>query len=406
MVLFWADARCSRPVIVRTRAITSVLVVALVLAACSSSSPRSQSSSAPPPASASTAPPTGPVYASNGPFAVGYTTLHLPDRDVAVWYPAGEGATTGKAKATYDQTTPLPENLKGVLPPEFNSVVTMNAYEDVPASTKGPFPVVLFSHGYGSFRLWNSQLDIGIASWGFVVVSADYLERGLQAQLAGLTGGSSPSTDPSAAEARDQKIMFDSLDLVTSSAAANGSVLHGAVDTSRVAAAGHSAGGNTAFNALADPRVSVAVGWAPVAPNGSPANKPTMIIGAPGDVALTPDELEKEFQSFPAPSRLVEIGGANTGHNEFTDICAVIRSGNGLVGFAKANHLVSDQLLTLGENGCQPTDLDPDRFMPIVQHFTVAELRSAFGIDPQPVGLDDSITSAFGDIPVRYEHTP
>ncbi|MDQ1383555.1 MAG: hypothetical protein QOG65_934, partial [Actinomycetota bacterium] len=40
------------------------------------------------------------------------------------------------------------------------------------------------------------------------------------------------------------------------------------------------------------------------------------------------------------------------------------------------------------------------------QHFTVAELRAELGIDPQPVGLADSITSAFPGVSVTYRHKP
>ena len=131
-----------------------------------------------------------------------------------------------------------------------------------------------------------------------------------------------------------------------------------------------------------------------------------MIIGAGGDIALTPKALAEEYALFPAPKRLVEIGGTTAGHNTFTDVCTVIRQGGGLLEYARKNHLTSDELVALGENGCAATDLPPERFWPVVQHFTVAELRSEFGIDPRPVGLDDSITTAFGDIPVEYQHTP
>ena len=46
------------------------------------------------------------------------------------------------------------------------------------------------------------------------------------------------------------------------------SPLYGVADPHKVAAVGHSAGGQTAFDALKDPRVDVAVGWAPVGPVG------------------------------------------------------------------------------------------------------------------------------------------
>ena len=41
----------------------------------------------------------------------------------------------------------------------------------------------------------------------------------------------------------------------------------------------------------------------------------------------------------------------------------------------------------------------------MVQHFTVAELRAAFGIDT-PVGLEAAMTCAFPGITVTYEQQP
>ena len=338
------------------------------------------------------------MYAKEGPYKVGYSTLHLPDRDVAVWYPADASAVAGKPKATYDQTTPLPDDLKGLVPAEFNRVVTMNAYDDAPPSAEGPFPVVLFSHGASAYRMVNSALAAGIASWGFVVVSPDYLEHGLVAEVRGTLSMSTSDVDRATAS--------ETLDLVTAENTRTGSLLNGVADLSRIAAVGHSLGGRTSFDILNDPRVAVAVGWAPVAPSGGPADKPTMIIGAGGDIALTPSKLADEYAAFPAPKRFVEIGGVSAGHNTFTDLCSVIRDGGGLLAFALKNHLVNEQLGQLGANGCAATDLPPETFQGIVQHFTVAELRSELGIDPQPVGLDDSITSAFGAVPVQYQHAP
>jgi hypothetical protein len=127
-----------------------------------------------------------------------------------------------------------------------------------------------------------------------------------------------------------------------------------------------------------------------------------MIIGASNDIALTPQRLAKTYASLPSPKRRVEIG--NAGHNTFTDVCTVIRGGGGLIEFARQNHLVADNLLQLGLNGCQKRDTDPKEFWPLVQHFTVAELRGVL-LDAQPVGLGDGITRAFPDL-TMYTHSP
>jgi dienelactone hydrolase len=178
------------------------------------------------------------------------------------------------------------------------------------------------------------------------------------------------------------------------------------LDSTRVGAIGHSAGGGTAFDVLNDPRVKVAIGWAPVPPSGTPFDKPTMIIGAGGDIALTPTVLAKIYASFPAPKRWVEIGGTRAGHDTFTDTCTVIRGGGGLVEFALQHHFVAANLAELATNGCAKTDLEPPAFWASVQHFTVAELRNILGIDAQPVGLGDGITHAFPDIQITYQHQP
>jgi predicted dienelactone hydrolase len=374
-----------------TRRIAATLAVVVVLTgtACSSSSQQASTTT-----STTVGGPTDdPAYAKPGPYKVGYTTLRMTDRDVAVWYPADDAAVTGMKKATYDQATPLPKALKGLVPPKYNTVVTMDAYKDAPASVKGPFPVVLFSHGVSAYRLVNSALDVGIASWGFVVVSADYLERGLVAQIEGKLDG-----DP----ARDRRLMLQSLDLVQHESERAGSVLLGIVNASSAGAVGHSAGGGTAFDALSDERVNVAIGWAPVGPSIAPVAKPTMIIGASDDIALTPRQLAKTYASFPSPKRRVEIG--NAGHNTFTDVCTVIRRGGGLIEFARQNHLVAENLLEFGLNGCRKRDTDPKEFWPVVQHFTVAELRSVL-LDAPPVGLGDGITRAFPHL-TTYTHRP
>ena len=73
-----------------------------------------------------------------------------------------------------------------MLGPKINPPFVTDAYRGVPVSTDGPFPVVLFSHGASSFRLQSTALTTHLASWGFVVVSPDYFERGLQSLLGGV----------------------------------------------------------------------------------------------------------------------------------------------------------------------------------------------------------------------------
>src|SRR5262249_11911139 len=153
---------------------------------------------------------------------------------------------------------------------KYNTVVTMDAYEGVAGSKEGPFPVALFAHGYGAYPLVNSSNEIGIAGWGFVVVSVDYFERGLVNQVVMKKYPPDPERDP--------RLMLASLDLVTTASKNPSSPLYGIVDETKVGAVGHSAGGTAVFDALKSPRIAVAIGYAPGPPRGTPANKPTMII--------------------------------------------------------------------------------------------------------------------------------
>ena len=319
----------------------------------------------------------GSRYAARGPDRVGVTTLSLGEtgtlglRQMTVFYPADASRTSGHAKFAYHLGDPLPAGLTALVPAKYNTKVTVDAYVDAPGSPRGPFPVVLFSHGFGASRLFYSQLLTGIASWGFVVISTDYLERGLLAQATHSTAPDSPASD--------QQVMFASLEAAQLSSALPSSPLHGLLDPDNVAAVGHSAGGQTAFDALSDPRVKTAVGWAPVGPSAPVPPKPVTIIGETGDIALTPATLTREFHQFGGKATLVEVTGV--GHNSYTDICPSIRGGGGgLVGFAISMHLVSQELAKLATNGCTSQDRSPQSFWPVVQAYTVVALRNGLGL--------------------------
>ncbi len=318
----------------------------------------------------------------------------LGERLATVFYPAGSSSAANFPLFSYDLEAPIPQALRAIVPAKYDSTTTVDAHIGAPASPDGPFPIVLFSHGFGASRLYYSHLLVGIASWGFVVVSADYLERGLLAEATNRVSANADS---------DLTTMLTSLAAVESASATSSSILHGVADSRRIAAVGHSAGGQTAFDALKDPRISVAVGWAPVAPTGSAARKPSMIIGARNDIALTPKTLTREFHTFRGPTNFVEISGE--GHNTYTDICTSIRTGaGGLVAFATATHFISPELARLASNGCNKTDIAPQRFWPIVQYYTVAQLRASLGIDKDATGLSPPSDGQFPGFSVAYQH--
>lgn len=346
---------------------------AITMAGCSSSS-----------SSSSTTADT-PNYASVGPNVVGVTTLDLGsagslgERMATVFYPGNNADLSGSVAYhhfSYTAADTIPASLRSILPAKFDTTTMTSAWADLPASKAGPYPVVLFSHGFGGERLQYSKILTGIASWGYVVVSADYLERGLAAQALGVKGVWTP--------ARDTTTMTESLAATLTASGTSSSVLHGVANPKLLATAGHSQGGQTAFDALANPNVKTAIGWAPVGPTGTPSMKPVMLIGAEGDIVVKPSRVRTTYESFRGPRSLIEISGE--GHNTYTDICTSIRSGGGgLIGYAVANHLVKPALVPAALNGCQEQDLVATRFWPIVQYYTVFQLKAHLGNGPTSV---------------------
>jgi predicted dienelactone hydrolase len=379
--------------------IAGVLVLSLV-AACSSDDETSTTGS-----STTTANPAVPVvkageddaaFKGPGPFEVGVTTLALPDRKVEVWYPARTGSTGGRPEATYSQLDALPPALAAAAPallpkdvsPSVLTVTMSGTYRDVPGSSNGPFPLVLFSHGFGSYRMDASALLRGIASWGFVIAAPDHIERGRAAIVTGTAKGDTT---------KDVQVLMDTIPLVGNASGP----LAGLADTKLVGVVGHSAGGRAALTALSRPQVKVAIGWAAAGRADVPAPaKPSMNIAARNDVLVPLPEIRTTYRGLQPPKRLVVIDGA--GHNSFTDICLAVRAGNDLIGLAQRIGLnIPAELAKGGNDGCSPTSLDTRVGWEITQNFTVAELRDGLGLDDVPVGLGQGVTKDF-DAKIEY----
>jgi len=313
------------------------------------------------------------AYADDGPYAVGLTTVQLADRTVEVLYPAAaaEGTPAEGLRLEGDR----------------------QVFQDAPASDEGPFPVLLYSHGFASSPLVSANLEAGIASWGFVVAAPDHIERNTAA-----LGRGDPRYDP----ARDVQTMQEALDGVVAAGEADGP-LSNAVDGERAGSAGHSAGGGAALNALRLPAVSATVTWAGVDPTDEPLpEEPVLVLGAEADMAISGDNQRAVYEGLPGPKRLVLLQGGS-GHATFLDLCPGAR--RAMIASGQPREEVSG-IIALAFDGCDADDLDPVLAWEVIQHFTVAHLRDALGVDDVPVGLGDGVLDEFPDVPVIYEHSP
>jgi dienelactone hydrolase len=279
-----------------------------------------------------------------------------------------------------------------------------DAYRGVPADPSGgPYPLVLFSHGFAGFRLTTTFLTTHLASWGFVVIAPDYLERG----LASVLGDPVPSP-------RSDRVVAD--EAITAAAEANdeaGGPLEGIIDSSEVFPIGHSAGGGTSLRLLTRPDVNTAIpmasgiseisliqGNAPVLP---PNAAITFIAGRADGIADVANA-RTGYEYTPGPGRLVELDRA--GHNNaFTELCEI--GDGGVAAIARSTGLpIPGNLLALGDDGCPTPPFAPSpEVWDEVRHFVTAELRFRAGLDADTVGLGDGIVAAFDDV-LTYRHDP
>lgn len=135
------------------------------------------------------------IGSPGGPFPVGTWTLHLIDADrndpyapdptrprelmVQIWYPAQETGKTPVAPWMDSAAVVAPRIAEWLGLPSF--FLNHLRYADSGASLhaepnlqEAPYPLLLFSHGYGGFRAQNTNQALELASHGFVVVGVEH----------------------------------------------------------------------------------------------------------------------------------------------------------------------------------------------------------------------------------------
>ena len=214
------------------RAVAVVATAALVSAGCSSSASGPKSSSAHgarlhhTPRRPRPRPTRRP-----GPYAVGYTTLHLAGgRRVVVWYPAqpgGELRATRRRRSTSRHAEPGAAEADPARRPR--ALQGQRVRGRAGRATTGGYPLVIFSHGFAGYPEQSVSLTTHLASWGFVVAAPDHVERSLDGLLGTAAQGVPKSTDLAVLQA--------TLDLARERLERAG-LLHGLVDPNAVVAAG------------------------------------------------------------------------------------------------------------------------------------------------------------------------
>lgn len=239
---------------------------------------------APGPATAQSKDSIGPAAAATlelprptGPHRVGRTELHLVDEGrqdpfetskprelmISVWYPAAPTAAAGGAAYIASGAGKLVAEalLKpmGVEPArlDLSAIRTHASAEAAPA--KGRYPVVLYSPGGGFSRSFGTVLVEDLASRGYVVVTIDHTYEALAVEFPdgrvvarAMPKGEGVLQRTIAARVADARFVLSALEGSVGRRLPNG--LASRMDFSRVGMFGHSAGGFTALQAMAQDR--------------------------------------------------------------------------------------------------------------------------------------------------------
>jgi predicted dienelactone hydrolase len=274
---------------------------------------------------------------ARGAHPVGVRSTRLVDAardgrtlDVEVWYPAAA------SHAGQDLRTEARDAYE--LVPGYR--VPQDAVRDA-AAASGRFPLIVFSHGYGSHRRQSTFVCTHLASHGYVVAACDHagntLHDVMRLTLAERRG--EPIPDPASALPRlvtdrpaDVHVVIDRL----LDGAAGDVAAH--VDAERVGVAGHSLGGWTSLMvARSDRRVRALL---PLAPAGGasplPARElqaaldfawgrevPTLFVVAERDSLLPLPGMHDLFTRTPSASKRMVVL-ENTDHMHFCDRAAEV----------------------------------------------------------------------------------
>jgi dienelactone hydrolase len=323
---------------------------------------------------------TAAELAARGPYAVGVTTRTLPEGGlVEIWYPADESAAGGTV--VYRVREFLPPGVSDLITAEVDDSFTIQATRDADAATGGPFPIVLYSHGAIGFRVQASHIAEHLASWGIVTASTDHESRNLSSSLAGTREGQPVATD----QVRSMRTYLTTL--------ADDPVLGAALDNDRVALGGISAGGATVAEVALDDDILGYVSYASGL-SETVADVPSLFMAGELDRIVDPSRSREAFERAAAPSWFWLFEG--TGHGGFNDSCAIGPADSNLIKLADQAGLggfLDEGIRTLATDGCDEPNRPVQEVWPGIDQAATGFYRWVFGIDAEPVGLDESVVT-------------
>lgn len=312
--------------------------------------------------------------AQRGAWTVGAKTVLVQGLRTEVWYPSLPASVNGATTARYDIRLALPPDEAAKIPDDDNPWQSCDCVRDAPIdTTHGPYPVIVFVHGTAAFRHQSLAIVTHWASHGFVVIAADHPGLMLADVLGSACGAPMVPQDLSGnidAELAALAAPADEL-----------AFLAGHVDTTRVAIAGHSAGGSAAAQAAGKPNVRVVISMAGNRAATATTLESTMFLAGLSDTVVSAGQVRTAWSGSVAPRRFVALSEAR--HLAFSDLCETTNGqGQDLLAIADEHAVCGAQLAGFLFD-CSTPRIDGATGWNIVNDATTSILRSTLQCQPE-----------------------
>ncbi len=323
--------------------------------------------------------PTDP--SANGPFSVGSKTVTISGFKTEVWYPAVPGSEAGKSKDWIDTRQYLADSNPDPDDPKFQ----IDSYAGLPLdSAYGPYPVIVYVHGTGSFRQASHRLFTHWASRGFVVLCAD--NPGIS--MGDLMAGGCDSLASADQQGDTRKVLA-----AVRSQSGELSFLKGKVASDRIGLAGHSAGGAAVGRMGDEQGVKVIIPMASGGVSEGSSVETAMIMGGLEDGAAVPAIVRAGYRSTPMKKRLVHIPDA--GHNVFLSVCEIGEESSVSLG----------ALADIAADGCGPEYMDPLESIKIVKYASTGAFEEVLACSSAMAAQLDKIPTKYPGVVYQYDPT-
>lgn len=274
---------------------------------------------------------------------VGVQTIDLDGAPVEIWYPAAD-SVVGDPGDGFDVTALVPASVTDVVGPIALPPLATTAARDAPVRRAGPYPALLFSHGFGGFRGQSVDVTTHLASRGYVVLAMEHRGRSLPDLLPCLFSPpldgcdlSAFADDPGPADlGRLRGLVAEIADTYR-------------IDVERLGVLGHSAGGaSTGTFTQAD--VAVDAGLAMAMGPTVTRDVPFAVLAGACDATVPLADVQEGVADGTA---LTVLDGA--GHLAFSDLCELdldVVAADVLGGRDDLNETFYAGLVALASDGC------------------------------------------------------